>query len=219
MTHEQEAYIPALKYQWLTSLYDPVLRWTMREDTFKRHLVKQAHIEEGHRVLDLGCGTATLTLFIKQTHPEAEVIGLDGDQQVLEIARTKVAGPGLNIKLDHKLAFDTSYADNTFDRVLSSLLFHHLTRENKSKVLKEVFRILRPGGEIHIADWGKAQNGLMRSAFLLVQILDGFETTADNVNGLLPALMDEVGFENVRETAQYATMFGSLSLYRTRKPG
>ena len=218
MTHEQEAYIPALKYQWLTSLYDPVLRWTMREDTFKRHLVKQAHIEEGHRALDLGCGTATLTLFIKQTHPEAEVIGLDGDQQVLEIARTKVAGAGLNIKLDHKLAFDTSYADNTFDRVLSSLLFHHLTRENKSKVLKEVFRILRPGGELHIADWGKAQNGLMRSAFLLVQILDGFETTADNVNGLLPALMDEVGFENVRETAQYATIFGSLSLYRTRKP-
>ena len=219
MAHEQEAYIPALKYQWLTSLYDPVLRWTMREDTFKRHLVKQAHIEEGHRVLDLGCGTATLTLFIKQTHPEAEVIGLDGDQQVLEIARTKVAEAGLNIKLDHELAFDTSYADNTFDRVLSSLLFHHLTRENKSKVLKEVFRILRPGGELHIADWGKAQNGLMRSVFLLVQILDGFETTADNVNGLLPALMDEVGFENVRETAQYATMFGSLSLYRTRKPG
>jgi ubiquinone/menaquinone biosynthesis C-methylase UbiE len=86
------------------------------------------------------------------------------------------------------MAFELPYPDASFDRVISSLLFHHLTRENKERTLREVFRVLRPGEELHVADWGKAQNWPMRVAFLLVQMLDGFETTADNVNGLLPEL-------------------------------
>ena len=67
MNSKFDHYIPALSYHGLTSGYDSVLQWTMREDAFKRRLVQQAHIEPGYRVLDLGCGTATLTLLIKQT--------------------------------------------------------------------------------------------------------------------------------------------------------
>mgnify|MGYP001577116939 FL=1 len=78
--------------------------------------------------------------------------------------------------------------------------------------------MLRPDGELHIADWGKPQNGLMRAAFYLVQNLDGFETTADSVKGLLPVLMHEAGFEDVRQTDQFATVLGTLCLYRARKP-
>lgn len=59
----------------------------------------------------------------------------------------------------------------------------------------------------------------MRGAFLLVQLLDGFETTADNVKGVLPQLFADVGFQRLRETARYTTMFGTLSLYDGRKPG
>jgi len=158
-------YIPALKYGWLTSLYDPLLRWTIRESTFKRQLVEQARIEGGHRVLDLGCGTATLTLLIKQLHPEAEVVGLDGYDKVLGIAHRKVSMSGLDIKLKKGLAYRIDFPDNSFDRVLSSLLFHHLTSNNKHRALAEIHRILKLGGELHVADWGKAQNALMRSAF------------------------------------------------------
>ena len=76
----------------------------MRESTFKRRLVEQARIEKGQRVLDLGCGTGTLTILIKKSHPEAEVIGLDGDPNILEIARTKIAKAGLDITLDQGIA-------------------------------------------------------------------------------------------------------------------
>lgn len=215
--HISEEYIPALRYSWLTNLYDSVMKWTMREDTFKRKLVEQARIKPSDRILDLGCGTATLTLLTKQRHPHAEMFGLDGDQQVLELARAKAAEHGLTITLDHGLAGALPYPDNTFDRILSSLLFHHLTRENKERALAEAFRVLRPGGELHIADWGKAQNGLMRIAFLLVQLLDGFETTSDNVNGLLPTLIEDAGFIQLQQTIHYATIFGTLSLYRAQK--
>jgi SAM-dependent methyltransferase len=117
------------------------------------------------------------------------------------------------------MAFELPYSDDSFDRVLSSLLFHHLTRENKIRTLTEVFRVLRPSGELHVADWGKAQNAFMRIAFLLVQALDGFNTTADNVSGILPDLFRSAGFEEVQQSTRYSTIFGTLSLYRARKPG
>ncbi|MEK6588935.1 MAG: methyltransferase domain-containing protein, partial [Chloroflexota bacterium] len=127
----------------------------MREDQFKRHLIRQAQIEPGHRVLDLGCGTATLTILIKQTHPQSEVVGLDGDPKVLAIARAKAAKAGVAITLDHGMAFQMPYPENTFDRVLSSLVLHHLTTETKQHALREVFRVLGPGGELHVVDVGK----------------------------------------------------------------
>jgi len=217
MVKNRHQYIPALKYDWLTPLYDPLIRGTLRESTFKRHLVKQARLEGDRRVLDLGCGTGTLALLIKSHHPNADVFGLDADPKVLEVARAKAAKAGLSIRLDHGMAFELPYPDVSFDRVISSLLFHHLTRENKERTLREVFRVLRPGGELHVADWGKAQNKLMRVAFLLVQMLDGFATTADNVSGLLPELFRVAGFVKVEESARYMTIVGTLSLYKAQK--
>ena len=211
-------YIPALGFHWLTPLYDPLLRWTLRESVFKCRLVEQARIEGGHRVLDLGCGTGTLTLLIKRLHPGAEVFGLDGDAKVLQVAEVKAAKAGLEVTFVRGIAFDLPYADNSFERVLSSLLFHHLTRENKVRALREAFRVLRPGGQLHIADWGRPQNGFMRGAFLLVQMLDGFRTTADNVAGMLPHLFGEAGFVDVEQTTRYGTILGTLALYQAKKP-
>ena len=84
-------YIPALSFGWLTPLYDPLLRWAMQEERFKRHLIRQANLQPGHQVLDVGCGTGTLTLLIQQTEPAALVAGLDGDPDILAIATTQDA--------------------------------------------------------------------------------------------------------------------------------
>ncbi|NOH02613.1 MAG: methyltransferase domain-containing protein [Chloroflexi bacterium] len=218
MSEDRANYIPALRYEWLTGFYDTVMDRLMRETTFKQALIRQARVMKGHRVLDLGCGTATLTLMIKQAHTDAEVTGLDGDPKALEIARNKVAKSGLEIDLDEGMAFNLPYPDNSFERVFSGLLFHHLTREDKVRTLEEVYRVLKPGGELHVADWGKASNALMRLVFFLVQLLDGFKTTTDNVNGLLPEFFSKAGLRDVQETTRYATVFGTMALYRARKP-
>lgn len=214
---ERKKIIPALRYNWLTSLYDPIMRWTMREETFKHQLVTQANIRDRHRVLDLGCGTGTLTLLIKKIHPEAKVDGLDGDEKVLEIARHKMSKLHSDIQFVHGFSFELPYPENAFDRVISSLMFHHLTREDKSKTLHEVYRVLRPGGELHIADWGKTQNAIMRTAFFSVQLLDGFLTTTDHVTGVFPELIRKAGFADVKEENRFMTVYGTLSLYSAKK--
>lgn len=213
-----DSYIPALKYRWLTRFYDPVVRVTTREATFKGALLQQADIQGGHRVLDLGCGTGTLALLAKRAHPGAGVFGLDADPEALQLAKRKLEAAGIEVQLDQGLASALPHADESFDRILSSLFFHHLASDLKLEVMREVLRVLRPMGEFHIADWGKATNSVMRLAFVGVQLLDGFVTTTDNVRGVLPDLLGLAGFAKVETTNSYATILGTLSLYRACKP-
>ena len=211
---KNEEYIPALSYDWLTSLYDPVVALTTREKTFKNALTEQARIGVGHRVLDLACGTATLSILLKQKQPKAQIVGIDGDSKILEIARTKARKAGLEIQFVEGMSFDLPYTNESFDRVTSSLFFHHLTRENKAKTLREVRRVLKPNGEFHVADWGLPASWLMRGSSYLIQLLDGFETTADSFDGLLPQLMADAGLASIEETAHFNSSFGTIRLHK-----
>src|SRR5688500_17519207 len=65
MRKKADTYIPALSRDWLTPLYDSLIGWTMPEYAFKLRLIEQARIKSNHFVLDLGCGTGTLTRLIK----------------------------------------------------------------------------------------------------------------------------------------------------------
>ncbi len=211
---KSESYIPALRFNVLTSLYDPLIRWFMPEEQFKRRVLQEAHILPGFQVLDLGCGTGTLALMLKQETPEASVYGLDGDPNVLSIARTKAAENGMDILFQEGMAFNLPYAENTFDRVLTSLVLHHMTAKNKNKTLSEVFRVLRPGGELHVADFGRPR-GLWTSVSSLV--VRWLEEAHDNIKGLIPEMIKAAKFTEIEEYANFSTIFGTISLIRARK--
>jgi len=207
-------YIPALSFRRLLPLYDPLLKWGMHEELFKRRLIEQAHIQPGMRVLDLGCGTGTLTILIKQLQPHADVVGVDGDKQILDAAREKAQQAGVQITWDHSLANDLPYNAQAWDRVLSSLVIHHLTTENKRRAFHEVLRVLRPGGVYHIVDFGKPRSIPMR---LVSGIMRHLEQTQDNFDGKLPVMLEAAGFTQITESAQIGTIFGPLSFIRAIK--
>jgi len=217
MNRSPQEYVPALGYSWLTSFYDPVVRVTTRERRFKHELIKQACLSQGMAVLDLACGTGTLAVWTKRAHPDISLVGLDGDEKILSIARAKADKQRADIKFDQGLATALPYDDAQFDRVLSSLFFHHLNLDDKRHALAEIYRTLKPNGQLHVADWGKPAGFAMRLAFYFVQILDGFENTRDNVQGRLPQLIGEAGFQQVEVRSEFNTIFGTMSLIAAQK--
>ena len=210
-------FLPALRFNVLTPLFDLVVRAAMRERRFKRGLLDHAAIEPGQRVLDLGCGTGTLAILAKEREPEAEVLGLDGDQAILGQARTKGEAAGVEVRFDHGYSTELPYEDASFDRILSTLFFHHLTTEDKRTTLAESVRVLRPGGEFHIADFTRPADPLMALGFTVVRLFDGIERTRVNARGELGALASEAGLQAVTEGARFRTAFGTLGLLRAAR--
>jgi ubiquinone/menaquinone biosynthesis C-methylase UbiE len=109
------------------------------------------------------------------------------------------------------------FEDKSFDKVYSSLVFHQLDSVTKLKCLLEINRILKPEGELIIGDWGKAKTKWMRFSFYLVQLLDGFKTTNDNVNGLMIKYISDARFKNVEEIDHINTSIGTYSYYLANK--
>jgi ubiquinone/menaquinone biosynthesis C-methylase UbiE len=213
-----EDYLPALSYDRLTAIYDPVIRVGSRERLSKERLIEQAGLEPGMRVLDVGCGTGTLAIWAKQRHPDAELVGLDGDPAMLEQGRRKAVEAGVDVTLDEGLSFDLPYEDGSFDRVLSSLFFHHLKRDAKETTAREIARVLRGGGELHVADFGRQKDPAMWALSRVIRHFDGVEVTQDNHAGRLPEIFTAGGLRDAREHERMRTAFGSLSFYSARAP-
>ena len=211
-------YLPALRFRALTRFFDPLLRVAMPEERLKRRLVEQARPAGASRILDVGCGTGTLAILVKQAAPGAEVVGLDADPEILEIAREKSERAGTEVRFVHGFSTALPFDDGTVDRVLSSLFFHHLEGEAKRHTAAEIARVLRPGGELHVADIGRPSDPLMRALVMQVRVFDGFEQTRDNVNGALPEIFAGAGLDEVSEGERFRTAVGTVALYRARRP-
>lgn len=210
-------FIPALGYDFLSDYYDLAIKVTMPEKKFRNRLVDFVNPKEDEKILEFGFGTAQNIIILKQRFPFCEIQGVDIDPKIKSIAEYKLNKAGIDARLllydGEKLPFE----DNSFDKVYSSLVFHQLDKITKLKCLEEIYRILRPNGELIIGDWGKAKTKWMRFSFYLVQLLDGFKTTNDNVNGLMTKYITDGGFKNVEEIGYINTLIGTYSYYKANK--
>lgn len=207
-------YLPALGHRRLTPFYDPVLRWVFREEAFKRRLVQLVNLQPGQRVLDLGCGTATLTIMLKQAQPGAEVVGLDGDPEVLAIGRAKAAQAGAALTLEQGLAMTLPYPDASFDCVVTSLVLHHLDTADKERALAEAYRVLKPGGVLYVLDIGEARGAAGR---LVAPVVRRLERAADNVDGKIPIMLRAAGFAHIVEAERFGALLGLITIQRAAK--
>ena len=213
MSKANEDYIPALSYRFLTPFYDFIQKYIVRDVRYKTLLIEQANIQPGQRVLDLGCGTGTLAIMAKQSQSSADVSGLDADPDMLKVAKYKAAQLNLPVTFDVGFTNKLPYPDASFDRVLSSIMIHHLKTPDKWQTGKEVYRVLKPGGQLHIIDFGKPYTWYGK---ILGPFLHKFEEANDNIDGRLPEMFGAPGLKT-EIVGHFWTFFGDLAFLRGEK--
>jgi ubiquinone/menaquinone biosynthesis C-methylase UbiE len=210
MSERSKDFVPAAGTDWLLPFYDPVDH-LLRGGRAKEGLLRQARIPAGARVLDVGCGTGTLAILTKRQHPGAMVVGVDPDPKALAVAQRKAARRGVEVTFDQGYCQGLPYPDGHFDVVLSSMMLHHLSRDVKRAMFREVSRVLAPSGHFHAMDFGPPRGPFSR---LVARLMRGHASIADNLEGHLPQLMREAGLCSVDETGSVTRLIGSLAYYK-----
>lgn len=208
MSHET-AYIPALGLSGLTPAYDAIMAAFFPEGRLRRPLVDALGTRPGDVVIDVGCGTATVSLLIQESAPGALVAALDIDPTILAAALRKAIDRAAPVQFGQGSAAALPFADACADHVVSSLMLHHLSHALKEQMLAECARVLRPGGRLHILDFGPPSIDWLRG--LLVPLMAGFEHVDDNLHGRVPAMLTTAGFVDVR--TRPIAFAGAVQLY------
>jgi len=214
VSHPHRTYIPAAGRDYLLPFYDPLNR-LLGVGTLHEELIAQVRLEPGHRVLDVGCGTGTLAVRIRREHPEVDVVGLDPDPKALAIARRKAERAGVVVRFEHGYGDALPFGDAVFERVTCSLMLHHLDLATRRRMLRELLRVLRPSGSLHLLDFGPSEE---QSHGLLWRLVHSAEDLHENSDSRVAAILTETGFEGVQRLAARRTLFGRVAFHRGRKP-
>jgi ubiquinone/menaquinone biosynthesis C-methylase UbiE len=207
-------FTPAAGRDLFLPFYDPLMK-LLGFDRLRNALIDQAALQPGHRVLDIGCGTGTLAIVVRQRHPAAEVVGLDPDAYALARARRKAQRAGAGVRFDQGFADALEYPDATFDRVFSSMMFHHLGKDQKDRALAEVRRVLKPGGRLEFLDF--AQPGASVHGFL-ARLAHSHAQLRDNVDDRIVERMTRAGLVEARKVRDLGTLFGRVGFFQACAP-
>jgi len=203
-----------------------VIHWTSPHDIFiklmglgvnganSRMIVEMAKIKLGDKILDVGCGTGDLTLTAKNyAGASGSAYGIDASPEGIDLARKKAERMGLEAVFEVGLIEDIPYPDATFDVVISRLVIHHLPDELKRRGFSQIFRVLKPGGRVFLADFRPPTNPIL--AHVASALVGHRMMMQSNMESISPMLR-KAGFVNV---ASGPTRSALLAFVNGKKPG
>ena len=219
MNIDDRSYTPALGRHDRTDSYDKVIAIMTRERRWRGRMLSELSPKSGQTILDIGSGTGSFAILVKQNCPDARIIAVDPDPEVRRIAETKAKIAKVTINFITAFGDDTfeSIIQNSVDVVTCSLVLHQCPLAVKIGILDNAFRLLRPAGRLLISDYGKQRTPLMSMLFNQVRMVDGYDDTKANKDGRIPEMMCSAGFQDVDELIVTPTPTGSISLYSGRK--
>ncbi len=200
----QRSYIPAAGYHWLLPVFDLVTKLT-GADPARSALLQQAELRPGQQILDIGCGTGSFAILLKQTHPRIDVVGLDPDPKALALARQKAQRASVSPHFDQGFSDALEYPADSFDHVFSSFMFHHLRSNQKEDTLREIRRVLKPGGYLHLLDFRGPNTGDTRP---VTRWFHSRRILRDNAENRILELINNAGLAEAHVVHRQTVVFG-----------
>ena len=178
-----------------------------RERILREETVRLAQVKPGDSVLEVGCGTGTLTLAAKrQAGNSGKVFGIDIIPGMIEVSQLKAAQAKEDIIFQLGSIDDIPFPANQFDAVMCSFMIFHMSEKTMRKGIEEAYRVLKPQGRLLVLDLALPTQPIQK---FIAQKLFGSMLQHD-LHELLP-LLEAVGFSNT-EIAQAKFRVMGLSI-------
>ena len=172
----------------------------------RKMTVDQAFIHPGDGVLDVGCGTGEVTLLAKIRAKQGSVYGMDPALEMITVARRKAARKKLDIDFRVGVIEALPFPDASLDVVTSSLMMHHLPENLKVRGLAEIYRVLKPGGRLLIADFLRPTGSFLNHIYIAFTRHHGLRSGVED----LQALLEKTGFPQITQPDEKVLGIGFL---------
>jgi ubiquinone/menaquinone biosynthesis C-methylase UbiE len=166
--------------------------------------VDHALIKPGDSVLDVGCGTGEVTLLSKTRAKNGKVYGIDPSPEMIAVARKKATRKNLEIDLRVGVIESLPFPDASLDVVTSSLMMHHLPENLKLRGLIEIYRVLKPGGRLLIADFMRPTGSFLNHLFIVFTRHQGLKSGIED----LPELLKDASFRQIIKSNEKVLVIG-----------
>lgn len=207
----KSTYVPALGFHWLTAIYDPLIRRWGAATRMRASVIAALDLQPGMRILELGAGPGRLAIQVKRAHPDVTIDAVDIDTRMVARAQRNASSAGVDIAF--RAADMTSLQERGYDRVYSTMTFHHLGLEAKQHALSSARQALSPDGKFVIADFTRPRDALQWALFAWIQQpLDGFANTRPHRDGRFERAI-HAAFTRVRSTAVARTIAGTIETF------
>lgn len=203
-------------FSWPKYVHERLLQWAQREHAVSAALIAQANLRPGMRVLVTSANPTDLVIQVEQLHKNIAIAVLCEDMPAVKAKHTREYQADTATYFIQFDGFVLPFANAIFDRVFCHKL-SHMPTERKAQLLRQVYRVMRPSGELHMADWVTRAEISMEMCYSSVQVSDRRRGNEEIEREILHNLIRGVGFVGTHETQTFGTFSGRLSLLKARK--
>jgi len=217
--HKASGFLDWIRFRFAKLLHDAFFIVMVRDRSWQEPLIASLSPEATNRILDFGPGSSSTAVALAVRYPEATFVGAEPDPKAVEKARRRIARHQIaNITVIEAPLHDRlPFQAGSFDKIVCVLTLHDRLPDEKLGIAKEMMRVLRRGGTLHVADYDRPDTPGERGVLEFTRYISGAAAAEPHISGSWTGFLAKAGFSGVRRQSSHSIGIGRISVVKAQK--